>query len=359
MPLKLVPPGKRHGSPYFYVRGTVRGQTIDESTGTENEAAAEAYRIKRENELLDRSILGPSAPKSFVRAAHDYIGAVTLSPRDQAYVIRLAEFFQGKSLAMIDQAAVESAVRRFSPKGGPATVNRTVIGPLAAILHHAGDTRKIARRKPPKGRTRWLTHEEAERLIKACTPRYAAWEASLAPLVTFLLFTGCRVSEALLLEWTEVDLKRAHVVFGDTKNGTDRGIQLGSRALEVLANLPHRHGRVFCRPDGQPYSVRADDDSGGQIKTAFNAACRRAGITRLTPHGCRHTWATWHYIKYRDVRTLMELGGWKTLSQVQRYTHVNTDHLRSMVELGPVEKSEGLNGILAGNTGGPDSEAAG
>jgi integrase len=321
MPLKLV---RRHGSPNFYVRGTVRGTHVDESTGTENKAAAEAYRVKRENELLDRSILGASAPKSFLRAAHDYIGAVHLSPRDQVYVIRLAEFFQGKPLAQIDQAAVESAVRRFCPKGGPASVNRTVIGPIAAILHHAGDARKIARRTAPKGRTRWLRPDEAERLI--------AHGRALKPLLTFLFFTGCRLGEALKLEWSDVDLGRAHVVFRDTKNGEDRGVPIGSRALEALANLPHRHGRVFRRPDGQPYADRGD--GGGHIKTAFKASCRRAGIRNFTPHCCRHTWATWFYIRHRDVRALMELGGWKTLSQVQRYTHVNTDHLRSLVEIG-------------------------
>ena len=68
---------------------------------------------------------------------------------------------------------------------------------------------------------------------------------------------------------------------------------LHPRALAALANLPHRAGKVFRRPDKQLYEPT--DGEGGQIKTAFKGACRRAGIADFHPHDCRHTWATWHY----------------------------------------------------------------
>jgi len=331
MPLKVV---RRHGSRFLYVRGTVRGQPVDETTGTENEAHAEAYRIKRENDLLERSLLGEKAPKSFVRACFDYIEAHELSKRDQAYVIRLAEHFQGKHLGHIDQQSIDAAVRRFCPKGSPATVNRTVIGPIAAILHYAGDARKIRRRKAPRGRTRWLTYAEAERLIQACKPhKNAPYKQSLGiqPLVTFLLFTGCRIGEAFALDWRNVDLKRRHAVFLDTKNGEDRGVPLNQRAVDALVSLPNRVGPVFLRGNGKPYKPK--DEEGGQIKTALRLACKRAGIApAISAHVCRHTWATWHYAENRNVRALMELGGWKTISQVQRYTHINREELRGGVE---------------------------
>lgn len=64
-------------------------------------------------------------------------------------------------------------------------------------------------------------------------------------------------------------------------------------------------------------------DGGGQIKTAFKAAYRRAGIIDLTPHGCRHTWATWHDAANRDLVGLMHLGGWRSEKMVLRYAHMN------------------------------------
>src|SRR5262249_56404348 len=82
-----------------------------------------------------------------------------------------------------------------------------------------------------------------------------------------------------------------------------------------LPNLPHREGEVFRRPDGLPYErpKRSDDTSAGsRIKKAFAGACRRAGIKDFSAHGCRHTWATWHYAANRDISALMRLGGWTT-----------------------------------------------
>ncbi len=115
---------------------------------------------------------------------------------------------------------------------------------------------------------------------------------SLRPLVTFLLLTGARISEAVYLDWRNVDLSRGHVQFVKTKNGEPRGVPLHPRVVTELANLPYdREGFVFRYPSGRgkwsPYS------DGGGMRTAWANMLKRAGITNFTPHDCRHTWATW------------------------------------------------------------------
>ena len=169
----------------------------------------------------------------------------------------------------------------------------------------------------------WLKADEAERLIEACSPH-------LQPLVIFLLYTGARAGEALWLDWSNVDLKRRHVTFLKTKNGDPRGVPLHSRVVAALEALPSREGPVFRAPNGAPYARPAPDDdsdtsAGSRIKRAFAGACRRAAIHDFTPHGCRHTWATWHYQANRNLTALQSLGGWKTLSMVMRYAHTNVD----------------------------------
>jgi integrase len=119
-------------------------------------------------------------------------------------------------------------------------------------------------------------------------------------------------------------LARAHVVFPKTKNGEARGVPLHPRVIAELANLAHRDGEVFRRPDGLPYQRpdpedEEDHSAGTRIKTAFSGACRRAKITDFHPHDCRHTWATWHYVANRDLGALQRLGGWKTIRMVMRY----------------------------------------
>jgi integrase len=175
---------------------------------------------------------------------------------------------------------------------------------------------------------RWLTPQEANRLIDACG-------AHLRPLVIFLIYTGARIGEALWLDWPNVDLTRRHVMFSKTKNREARGVPLHERVVVALANLPNRVGEVFRRPDGLPYErpKHPDDTSAGsRIKKAFAGACKRAGIENFSVHGCRHTWATWHYAKNRDLAALKRLGGWKTDSMVMRYAHTNVDEHRHTID---------------------------
>lgn len=335
MPLKLV--AGRHGSPYWYIRGSVRGVRVDESTGCSRKEDAQEVLITRSAEILKQSIHGDSAVRTFADAALSYMA----SGGDPQHVDPLLLHFGPKTLlASIGQAEIEEAARRISPRGAPATLNRKVYTPISAILHHAARKRWCS--KPviarPKGhdkeRVRWITHDEAERLIEAAAEH-------IRPLVIFLLSTGARLSEALYLEWEDVDLSRAHVVFRPTdvrgiKTDEARGVPLPPRAVAALASLPwDRQGFVFRRPAGKikttgrvwlPYESRGGA-GGGQIKTAWAGMLKRAGVSDFTPHDCRHTWATWHYMANRDINALMSLGGWKSPAMVFRYTHINASHL--------------------------------
>ena len=92
-----------------------------------------------------------------------------------------------------------------------------------------------------------------------------------------------------------------------------------------------RSGRVFRRDDGEPYAD-AERQYGGQIKTGFSGALRRAGITEpTTPHDLRHTWATWFYALTRDPLLLKAEGGWASIAMVERYAHLMPSELAGEV----------------------------
>lgn len=332
MPLKVI---QRKGRPNLYLRGTVRGIRVYASTETADPDAAEAIRIKREAGILNRSVFGPGATATFLEAAVLYLEAggedKYLGEWDEAtskWTGILSEI-HNRALDTIDQAVIDATAKKLKPSASNATKNRHVYAPIAAVLHFGADRqlctyRRVKRLPEPEGRVRWLTPEESERLIAAAADH-------LKPLLIFLFATGARLSETLYLDWREVDLTARRVAFLDTKNGTSRGVPLHTRVVTVLANLKHRDGAVFRRPDGKPYK-RPKKGNGGQLDTAFSGACRRAKIDDFTPHDCRHTWATWFYAKTRDLRALMELGGWKSEKMVIRYTHVNPDHLVPLID---------------------------
>jgi integrase len=330
MPLRLV---KRPKSPYWIVRGSIRGIRIEESTGTPDRRVAEEIRAKREAEIHTELIYGKQATVTFAHAVQSYLE----NAGSRRFLAPILQHFGTTQLACIDQDALDLGARKLFPDTSPSTRNRQFYTPMSAVLHHAAQRGWcaipiIARPKQPPGRIRWLEIDEADRLIAACSEH-------LRPLVIFLFYTGARAGEALWLDWRNVDLSRAHVQFLKTKTRQPRGVPLHPRAVTALAALPHREGAVFRRPNGNPYTrpVEGDDwntSAGSQIKTAFKGACSRAGITDFHPHDCRHTWATWHYRANHDLGALQNLGGWKTLSMVMRYAHTNVaEHAHTIDKL--------------------------
>jgi integrase len=155
----------------------------------------------------------------------------------------------------------------------------------------------------------------------------------------FLILTGCRVGEALSLDWSDVNLNARWLVFRNTKRnkagpdmaGEDRGVPIHPQLVIVLANLPvgrdGRQGRVFrigphSSGRGQPYAERDAHGGGKQIRTAWLGACRRAGITGLRTHDLRHTCATWLLTAKVQEEVRDEILGHGSTSTGRRYAHV-------------------------------------
>lgn len=162
---------------------------------------------------------------------------------------------------------------------------------------------------------RWLTQDEAVALHDALAEH-------LRPPYLFALSTGWREQNVLRLEWSRVDLKRKAAWVGgrETKGKRAIGAPLNRDALAILKGQQGKHDRwVFPNEDGKPY-VRANN-------SGFQAAQRRAGIAPLRWHDLRHTWASWHVMAGTSLRSLMELGGWRSYKSVLRYAHLSSEHL--------------------------------
>lgn len=341
MPLTLKKRGK-----IWWIRGTVRGISCQETTGTTDKTLAEEYRATREAELFRQAIHGQCATVSFARAALSYLELEERSPAQKGYVAKLVAHFGSQKVNAINQSAADAAVAAIlQPDAAPATRRRNVLVPLISILHHA------ARRE-------WCDHPSFElptvpdSSVNWMSPaQYLALEREsadhLRPLNRFRVCCGARLGESLTLDWREVDLDAGHVLFlpEKTKGNKLRRAMLTPSAISALASLPHRNGRVFLRPGqrkGTPMEPFADTEGlwGGQIKTAWNGACRRAALGKwvgegkkrkfqklFTPHDLRDSWATWFYGISKDSLLLRDEGGWDDLDMVEVYAHLMPSRL--------------------------------
>ncbi|MEL7132841.1 MAG: site-specific integrase [Pseudomonadota bacterium] len=271
--------------------------------------------MRIEGEALERHSLGRNASLTFAQAALTYMesgGEVRfLAPI-------LAYFGPAKRLVDVDNDAVNRCAAKLYPDAAPATINRQVITPIGAVINMAADDglcppRRLKRRKVPQGRTRWLTPAEAEALIGAA-------DARLRVLLHLLLGTGMRTGEMLKLDVADLDLEAREAFVAETKNNRARRVLFPLRSKRALAaySLPEL-GRAFRTPKGKPYVIR--ENGGGQIADAFNKARDAAKLdASVTPHVCRHTWATWFWAHNKDLVALMAHGGWETPKVALDYT---------------------------------------
>ena len=134
---------------------------------------------------------------------------------------------------------------------------------------------------------------------------------AIGGLALFMFLTGARIGEAIALQWDEVDLIKGTALIRQSKVGAEHITHLPAPLVVALANIPKMAGRgVFF------YHNPTD------IAKAWNGAIKRAGIKKVSPHCCRHGFATGLLRKGIDVHTVAELGGWKGPSQVLKtYGH--------------------------------------
>lgn len=321
MPLKLT---RRPGSRNWYVRGTVAGQTIFESTGTPRAEDAEIYRAKREGEVSRRRIYGAEATATFLEAAVLYMDA----GGEKYYLAPIIDEIGNTPLKDISQETVERLARKLYPNSSPATVNRQLFTPVTAVVNYgarSGLCQPIQLRRP-KVKSKWRPAAEPEQLQAFL--QHAPERIGL--LALFMALTGRRISEAVNLEWKDMDLQRGEAWIRRTKNEEPFLAYLPPELVAALANMKKRHPRkVFGY--GSRYSVYR----------AWKETCRKAGIPYMTPHEMgRHTFATWMR-RYAglDLPALMEAGGWKSAAMVMRYSKVSASEVQKAADQLPGAKS--------------------
>ena len=70
-------------------------------------------------------------------------------------------------------------------------------------------------------------------------------------------------------------------------------------------------------------------DAQKKLSAALNQG---AGLTDVTPHTLRHTFASRLAMAGVDLRTIQELGGWAELEMLERYAHLSPSHKAEAVE---------------------------
>ena len=241
----------------------------------------------------------------------------------------LDDAFAGVYIDELNEGHVTSWFADLNNRTGPGASNRT-FEILKHMLNKAEEwgyrlenTNPCRSVRPNRKRQceRFLTSEELARLgaelaklrsSDDCTKQCAG------AAITLLLLTGCRKSEILTLEWSDIKGNRLHL--RDSKTGP-RTVWLGSAAREVIAELP-RFERI-------PYPFW--NYSYRKPLRCVNGFWRRlrdeAELPGVRIHDLRHTFASHAAMNKETLPMIGRLLGHANVQTTARYAHLDDEHL--------------------------------
>jgi integrase len=171
----------------------------------------------------------------------------------------------------------------------------------------------------PRGRMRFLSHEEQDALLKACN-------GPLKDVVGVALKTGMRRGELLGLRKKDVDFSGNFIYLEKTKSGAHRQIPMVPEVRAVLARLAlgcDDEALLFKNKDGNPYN---------DLRTAFCTALRKAGIKDFHFHDLRHTFASDMVMAGVNIFTVSKLLGHASVQTTMIYSHLSPEHNKAEME---------------------------
>ena len=314
MPIRL-----RNGVWQIDIR-TPSGKRVRQSAGTADKQAAQELHDKIKSDLWRQEKIGEKPAYSWDQACVRWLTEMShkATIADDASKIKTMVRLRGLMLADITRDTVAGVIAGLTCSD--STKNR-YLNLIRAILRKAEREWEWLDRAPsfrryvePRRRIRWLTREEARRLLDEL-PQH------MADMAVFSLSTGLRKQNVLDLEWSQIDMQRrvAWIHPDQAKARRAIGVPLNADAIDTLKRCLGRNAvHVFT------YQGMRISDIGWDT---WKSALHRAGIDDFRWHDLRHTWASWLVQAGTPLAALQAMGGWETPQMVQRYAHLAPEHL--------------------------------
>lgn len=286
-----------------------------------------------------------SKKKTLSEAINLYIETIIpLKPKNAKNTIRHLEWWRGElgayALSAIrpqliaqkrDQLASE--INSKGKQRSPSTVIRYIssLSHLFTVAYKEWDfvsdnpVKKISKPSENAPRERYLSTDECKNIFLACKESRCK---VLPAIFAIALTTGMRYGEIMGLRWDNIDIFEQVIKLKTSKNGQPRHVPLKGKALDLVTKMSmYREqisGLLFPSPNDpkRPYDIR----------TAWNAAIKRANIKDCHFHDIRHTTASHLMMGGKGLHDVAVLLGHKDLQSTKRYSHLSNEYKSKMVE---------------------------
>lgn len=180
-------------------------------------------------------------------------------------------------------------------------------------------TKSVKVPKVDNRRVRFLSHKEAETLLKALQEK----DRLTHDLALLSLHTGLRMGEMASLKWSHIDLDRGIIRVMDPKGGEGRAAFMTASVKTMIEAMKRREPNdyVFTRGSKKPLK-----DTPVIFAEVVKELDLNNGITdprqKVCFHTCRHSFASWHVTAGTDLYTVKELLGHSVIAMTERYSHL-------------------------------------
>jgi integrase len=229
---------------------------------------------------------------------------------------------------------IEKLHRKITDGGSPTAANRTVatLSKMFSLAIRwgmcANNPAKGIDRNAETGRKRYLKGDELARLVAALAAHPDRQDANI---IRMLLLTGARRGEVFSMRWADIDLTEGNWTKpgSTTKQKTEHVAPLSAPARQLLAEI----AATQKKPLGT-YVFPGDSATGHavELKRAWKALSKAAGITGLRVHDLRHSFASQLVSGGASLPLIGALLGHSNVATTNRYAHMFSDPQRAAVE---------------------------
>lgn len=323
-----VPKPRKLASGNYYIQLRLSGKSIPVTRPDKRDCINAATAIKARWRADKKQILSQTQEMTYPLlkdVLENYIDnkSNVLSPSTiRGYRIVQRNHFKGLMDVRVDdlgrrlQAAINDEARKYSPKS-----IKNAVALIRSAVKSETDLKLPPVQIPAAIRSvrAYLQPEEIEKFVGAIMQTEYAVPALLA-------LSSMRMSEIAALRWENIS---ADAQFIQVRGAMVRGDDNAYHEKRQNKNLSSNRNVPILIPELREAIRRDKKDKGlilksqAALRTAVHKTCQIAGITDVTVHGLRHSFASLCYHLQVPEQIVMEIGGWSDIGTMRRiYTHI-------------------------------------
>lgn len=331
---------KRGNSKYWYIQFQFNGRTHIKSSKTTDRRLADLMESDWRKQLIQQHVLGIKE-RITVGEAMIMFSDSKKEMASHAHIARNAVLLTGllKGKRFIDEVTSSDLERIRLERQQAGYSNQTIkhmMGVIRGAIKYMArmgfqvSVVEYPRITLPKGRLRYLSFEEEQRLLLATDPcrhikgmpRYGQRPAEtqremddLHDFVVLLLDTGARYSELATLTWQRIDLDQKEILLWRSKVNNESVLYMTDRVFDILSNRIRRKKSDFVFENR---SGKARNYIASTLRRMFI----RAGLPDCSAHTLRHTHATRLIQNGLSLYEVKEILGHADIRTTMRYAHI-------------------------------------